>query len=132
MNCNFFKFKTNVINLYSYITRTQNLFLFCSLPPQEIQIKMTDVVLNAVSSLSLVLSLCLTNGRKEATKVLLSVPPPILFFSFAPESESAKVAQQKPTRCSLLSVQQLNYRNNTDQERFSVVRRYFTVRYENP
>ena len=55
----------------------------------------------------------------------------VFLSSLTPESESASVTQKKPTRCSLITVQQLNYHDNTDQERFTVVGQYFTVRYEN-
>ena len=72
------------------------------------------------------------NQLKEATKFLLGVPPPILFFSLTPESESAKVSKQKPTRWSLLRVQQLNYHDDTDQGLFLVVSRDFIVLYKNP
>ena len=34
--------------------------------------------------------------------------------------------------CSLLSVKQLNYHDNTDQGRFLVVRQDFTIHYKNP
>ena len=74
----------------------------------------------------------LFNQLKEATKILLGVPPPILFFSLNPESESAKVTQRKPTRCSLLSVKHPKYHDDTDQGRFLVVRQDFIVRYKNP
>ena len=56
----------------------------------------------------------------------------VFLSNLTPESESAKVTQQKPTRRSLLIVKQLNYHNATDQGRFLVVRRDYTVRYENP
>ena len=73
------------------------------------------------------------NQLKETTKLLLGVPPRSLFLStLTPVSESAKVMQQKPTRCSLLSVKQLNYHDDADQGRFLVVRRDFTVLYKNP
>ena len=49
-----------------------------------------------------------------------------------PVSQSSTVTQQKTTRCSLLSVKQLNYHDNTEQGQFLVVRRYFTVLYKNP
>ena len=52
--------------------------------------------------------------------------------TLTPESESAKVTRQKPTRCSLLSVKQLNYHDNTDQGRLLIGRRDFTVLYKNP
>ena len=83
--------------------------------------KITAVVLNVVSSLSLVLSLCLTNWRKQPN--LGGVPPTyLLFFFYYRIRISTKVTQQKPTRCSLLIFQNLNDCNDTDQERFSVVR----------
>ena len=73
------------------------------------------------------------NQLKETTKTLLGVPPRSLFLSnLTPVSESAKVKYQKTTRCSLLNVEQLNYHNDTDQGRFLVVRRDFTVIYKNP
>ena len=43
-----------------------------------------------------------------------------------------KFTRQKPTRCSLLSVKQLNYHDDTDQGRFLVGRRNFTILYKNP
>ena len=72
------------------------------------------------------------NQLKEATKLLLGVPPRSLFFSLTPESESSKVMWQKPMRCSLISFKQVNYHNNTNQVRFLVGRRNFTVLYKNP
>ena len=56
-------------------------------------------------------------------------------FSFDFESRiriSTKVRHQKPTRCSLINVQQMDHHDDTDQERFLVVRQDFTVRYKNP
>ena len=49
--------------------------------------------------------------------------PTYLFFFYARIRISTNVTHQKPTRCSLLSVKHLNHFNDTDQERFSVVRR---------
>ena len=73
------------------------------------------------------------NQLKEATKNFARGSPTYLVFvSLTPESESAKITQQKPTRWSLLSVKQLNYHDDTNQGRFLVVRRDFTVRYKNP
>ena len=57
---------------------------------------------------------------------LISITPRVRCFSFDFDlgiGISTKVAQKKPTRWSLLSVQQLNHCNDIDQERFSVVRR---------
>ena len=59
-------------------------------------------------------------------------PTYILFLFYARIRISTTVKLQKPTRCSLLSVKQLNHCNDIDQEQFSVVRRDFTVLYENP
>ena len=55
-----------------------------------------------------------------------------LLSALTPESESAKVTRLKRTRCSLMSVKQLNYHDDTDQGRFLVGRRTFTVLYKNP
>ena len=52
--------------------------------------------------------------------------------TLTPESESAKVTRQKPTRCSLLSAKQLKYHDYTDKGRFLFGRRRFTVIYKNP
>ena len=93
--------------------------------------KIKAVILNVVASLSLVSSLCLTNSSKQ--KIFCQGFPHLSFSSsLTPESESAKVTHQKPTRCSLLSVKQMKYHDDTDQGQLLVVRRDFTVRYKNP
>ena len=49
----------------------------------------TAVVLNVVYSLSFFV-ITLFNQLKEATKILLEVPPPIFYYSFTQESEPSQ------------------------------------------
>ena len=42
----------------------------------------------------------------------------VFLLNLTSVSESSKVTQKKTTKYSLIRVQQLNYSNNTDQERF--------------
>ena len=60
-------------------------FLFWSLPPQAIKMKITAVILNGVTSRILVLSLSLTNWRKQPN-FFYGFPYVSCFFSLTPES----------------------------------------------